>query len=483
LDNKQPFIFMDATLRQLQTAMDRGKITAKELVEMYLKRIDAYDRQGPAIRAMLALNPFSLEQAIELDEERKLRGSRGSLHGIPIVIKDNCNTKDMPTTGGTKVLESFVPADDSDIVKKLREAGAIILGKTNLHELALFGLTLSSLGGQTLNPYDLTKTPGGSSGGTGAAVSANFAAAGTGTDTVNSIRSPASANNLVGIRPTKGLVSLEGIIPVSSTQDNAGPIARTVEDAAILLEVMAGNGETYTKSLKLQGLLGTRIGLLRNLFGKEQIHEEVNRITELAITQMHALGAEIVEITVPELDSNQLLQNLDVQRYELKNELERYLSTYNAPVGTLGELIDAGNYESSVQIMLNVVRSLKNHADHPEYQERLIKIENLKKQLLQVMVENRLDVFLYPHQKRLVVDIGEESQIDRNGIVGALTGFPAITFQGGFSKLTVTAAIGIPVGIEFLGKPYHEAKLLAMAYAYEKAANHRRIPPMTPPLQ
>ena len=480
---KQPFLLMDATINQMQAAMDSGKITALELTKLYLKRIAAYDQQGPEIRSMLALNPDVLEQASELDKERKRQGSRGPLHGIPIVIKDNYSTKDMPTTCGTKVLEDFVPLDDSAVVKKLREAGTIILGKTNLHELALFGLTYSTLGGQTRNPYDLTKTPGGSSGGTGAAVSANFAAVGTGTDTVNSIRSPASANNLVGIRPTRGLVNLEGIMPVSFTQDNAGSLARTVEDAAVLLEVMVDNGTAYTKSLDQHGLMGTRIGVLRNLFGREQIHEEVNQITELALEEMRRLGAQIVEITISGLDADQLLRNMDVQRYEMKHELNRYFSTYKAPVNTFDELVETGNYDASLEPLLREIQFLTNPLGQSDYKERLQKIEELKKQVLKVMDEYHVDTLLYPHQKRLVVDIGEESQIDRNGIVGALTGFPTITFQGGFSRPTKTALIGIPVGIEFMGRPHQEEKLISMAFAFEQATNHRRMPPTTPALE
>jgi amidase len=292
---------------------------------------------------MLAINPFALEQASELDLERKLRGARGPLHGIPIVLKDNYNTKDMPTTGGAMALASFIPADDAFAVKKLKDAGAVILGKTNMHEMALFGLTRSSLGGQTVNPYDLTRTPGGSSGGSGAAVSANFAVAGTGTDTVNSIRSPASANNLVGIRPTKGLVNIDGIIPVSFTQDNAGQIARTVGDAAIMLEAMADSDERYSKSLDKRGLEGVKIGVLLNLFGTDQVHEEVNRSTEIAIKEMELLGAQVVEITIPGLGADKLLRDLDVQRYEMKPEINRYFSNREAPAATLGSSSPKGS--------------------------------------------------------------------------------------------------------------------------------------------
>jgi Asp-tRNA(Asn)/Glu-tRNA(Gln) amidotransferase A subunit family amidase len=479
IQQNRPFSIIDATFTEFQQAMETGLLTSRKLVEAYFNRIEANDRQGPHVQAMLALNPFALEQADELDEERKRQGPRGPLHGLPIVVKDNYNTKDMPTTGGTQVLAGFVPSADCRIVQNLCNAGAIILGKTNLHELALFGLTCSTLGGQTKNPYDATKTPGGSSGGTGVAVSANFAAAGTGTDTVNSNRSPASANNLVGIRPTKGLINLEGIIPVSFTQDNAGPIARTVEDAAFLLEAMVDHDHDFSCSAGLHphGLQGKRIGVLRSFFGKSPIHEEVNRITETALRQMQESGARMIDLTSDDIVAEQLIMEFDVQRFEIKQELDHYLSDYQAPARTIEELLDKGSYEPSIELFLKSAISIEDPLNDPEYQKRLKKIKDLKAMVLDILDEHHLDALVYPHQKRLVVDIGEASQSDRNGILAALTGCPAITFQAGFSITTSTAPIGIPVGIEFLGRPYDEAKIIQMAYAFQAAVNHRRIPP------
>ncbi|MFC5653339.1 amidase family protein [Paenibacillus solisilvae] len=475
----RPFSIIDATFNELQQAMETGMVTSRDLVETYLNRIEANDRKGPKLQAMLSINPYALEQADELDKERQQQGSRGPLHGIPIVVKDNYNTADMPTTGGTKALAGFVASTDCHIVQNLRNAGAIILGKTNLHELALFGLSWSTLGGQTKNPYDLTKTPGGSSGGTGVAVSANFAAAGTGTDAVNSIRSPASANNLVGIRPTKGLMNLEGILPVSCTQDNAGPIARTVEDAAILFEAMEGYSHTYSSDLNNHGLNGKRIGVLRSFFGKSEVHEEVNLIAEHTLRQMQELGAQMIDLAAIDLEAERLLLELDVQRFEIRNELERYFTIHQAPVQTMEELLIKGNYEPSIEKFLKTAIAIEEPLNHPEYHKRLKKINELKEELLSIFSEHLLDALVYPHQKRLVVDIGEASQYDRNGILAALTGFPAITFQGGFSSPSKTAPIGIPIGIELLGKPYDDAKIIQMAYACEAAVKERRIPPFT----
>ncbi len=457
--------------------MDEGLLTARELTAFYLDRIEACDRKGPQLQAMLSVNPHALKQADELDEERVRQGPRGPLHGIPIVVKDNYNTADMPTTAGAEALAGFTAAADCRIVRNLRRAGAIILGKTNLHELALFGLSRSALGGQTKNPYDLTKTPGGSSGGTGAAVSANFAAAGTGTDAVNSVRSPASANNLVGIRPTKGLMDLEGILPVTFTQDNAGPIARTVEDAAILFEVMEGGRYPCRAGLSAQGLAGCRIGVLRSFFGRSREHEEVNLIAGRALRQMEELGAVVIELDEPMLDAEELLRELDVQRFEVRHEMERYFAAYRAPVQTLEELLAAGSFEPPIRAFLESAIGTPDMLEHPEYLQRLRMIGELRDQLNALFAGHRLDALFYPHQKRLVVDIGEDSQYERNGILAALTGFPAITFPGGFSAPTETAPIGVPIGLELLGKPYEDAKLIRMAFAYEKAASMRRFPP------
>lgn len=278
----KPFHLEEASISDLQSAYRSGATTATRVVQAYLARIQAYDQAGPKLNVIISLNPKALDEAAALDEHLRKRAKFvGPLHGIPVLLKDNVNTRDMPTTGGSLSLANYTPATDAAITQKLRSAGAIILAKVNLHEFAIWGETVSSIGGQTLNPYDLTRTPGGSSGGTGAGVSANFAVAGIGTDTVNSIRSPASANCLVGIRPTLGLVSRAGVIPYSFTQDAAGPLARTVTDAAKMLNVLVGYDandpatawsvghieEDYSKFLKADGVKGKRIGVLRSFFG------------------------------------------------------------------------------------------------------------------------------------------------------------------------------------------------------------------------
>ncbi|HEX9577827.1 MAG TPA: amidase family protein, partial [Myxococcales bacterium] len=304
-----PFQIEEASVAQLQAAMAVGVLTSRELTQHYLDRIARYDKAGPKLNAFLLLNPRALAEADALDQERARKGARGPLHGIPVVLKDNMNTKDLPTTGGSIAFAGAQPQEDAFVVAKLRQAGAVLLGKGNLHELARAGTTVSSLGGQTLNPYDLARTPGGSSGGPAAAVAANMAAVSLGSDTVNSIRSPASACDLVGLRPTRGLVSRSGIIPAALTQDMAGPITRTVADAAAVLEAIQGfdpkDGTTdavrgkdlpdYAASLDKSGLRGARIGVLRSFFGQKPEHAEVNRVTDAAIARMKELGAEPVE--------------------------------------------------------------------------------------------------------------------------------------------------------------------------------------------
>src|ERR1700694_2231105 len=298
------FDLMETSIADIHKAMQAGTLTCHNLVQQYLDRVHAYDQQGPAINSMLYINPASLKQADALDQDFQRTHKLKSLSCIPIVLKDNFDTADMPTTAGALTLKGAQPEKDAFAVKRLREAGAIILGKANLQEFASGGISVSSLGGQVKNPYDLTRTPGGSSGGTGAAIAANFAVAGTGSDTGGSIRSPASATSLVGLRPTRGLISRDGIVPVSFTQDTIGPMARNVADAAAVLDAMAGYDpndpvtslsvgnvpKTYTAFLQ-NGLTGARLGVLSNALGTGAEYEEVNKIIARDVELLKAQGA------------------------------------------------------------------------------------------------------------------------------------------------------------------------------------------------
>jgi len=494
----QDFQMMETSISDIHRAMQSGKLTCRSLVQRYLDRIKAYDQQGPAINAMLYVNPKALEQAEAMDKAMKRGAQLKPLQCIPLVLKDNFDTADMPTTGGSLALKGMQPAKDAFTVMRLRQAGALILGKTNMHELAITGITMSSLGGQTKNPYELTRTPGGSSGGTGAALAANFAVVGTGSDTVNSIRSPSSANSLVGIRPTRGLISRAGIIPCSFTQDVGGPITRTVADAAVMLDVMAGYDpddavtalgvgkipQTYTAFLDRTALKGARIGVLRTLFGSAPINQEVNRVMAGALEMLKKQGATLVEVSDPAFDTGMLASDLDVQKWEFKYVFNNYLKAVpNPPVHSLAEFIATGNYHKpTLEKFLASAEAQKDGLNEPEYKDRRVRLDDLRVRLANAMAKDNLVALVYPHQKRLPVMIGDLNQAERNGILASITGFPAITVPAGFSTPTASAPIGVPVGIEFLGQPFSEPQLLKIAYSFEQATHARKPPQSTPPL-
>jgi Asp-tRNA(Asn)/Glu-tRNA(Gln) amidotransferase A subunit family amidase len=489
----KPFHLEEATIGDVQAAYMSGTLTAAKLVQAYLERIQAYDQAGPRLNVVIFLNPKAQEEAAALDEHLRTTGKFvGPLHGIPVLLKDNVNTKDMPTTGGSLSLAGYTPSTDAAITQKLRSAGAIILAKVNLHEFAIWGQTVSSIRGQTLNPYDLTRTPGGSSGGTGAGIAANFAVAGIGTDTVNSIRSPASANSIVGIRPTLGLVSRAGVIPYSFTQDAAGPLARTVTDAAKMLNVLVGYDpndpatawsvgnieKDYTKFLKADGVKGKRIGVLSSFFGNAPVNEEVNKVARRAVEDLRRSGATVIELSTPDLDSGKMTSDISVHLYEFKLALNDYLASGNAPVKSLEEIIASGKFHPDIGDSIKKAQSLEMDDG---YRLRLQKRSELQQRVMKIMADDRLDAIVFPHQQRLVVSVGE-TQVERNGALGSVTGFPSIVVPGGFSAKTPTAALGVPVGIEFFGRPWSERVLIEIAYGYEQATKHRRPPPSTPPM-
>ncbi len=494
--NATEFPVVEATVASVHAALAEGRLSCVQLIESHLQRIAAFDDRGPALNAIITRNDGALEAAAEID--RRLRINRSALRPlecIPVILKDNFDTADLPTTGGSLALAASRPPQDAFVVRKLRDAGAVIVAKANMTELALGGSSLSSMGGQTRNPYDLTRTPGGSSGGTGASIAASFAIIGTGSDTGQSIRSPASAQSLVGIRPTRGLVSRRGIIPASTTQDEAGPITRTVEDAARALSVMVGYDAadpvtalgwqrvppTYTAFLEVEGLKGARIGVLRDLFGDEPVHREVNAVVQLAMDRMSDAGAALIPIRIPELAA--LTDDTQLTQYEFKPAFDAYLARLGrgAPVKTLEELLTSGRFHDSIRGALESYRRAGDGTSSAEYRARLLRRDALRLAVLNVMAEHRLDAILYPHQKRLVVPIGEE-QVERNGVLSNSTGLPAITFPGGFSPATRDAPIGVPVGIELLGVEWGEPTLIKLAFAYEQRAKVRRPPASTPPL-
>jgi Asp-tRNA(Asn)/Glu-tRNA(Gln) amidotransferase A subunit family amidase len=494
----KPFVLEEATVDSIQSAFRDGSLTATGLVQRYLARIAAYDQQGPALRAMIAINPHALHEAARLDAEYQAKkGKVGPLHGIPIILKDNFDTRDLPTSGGNVAMKNSQPAADAFTVDRMRRAGAIILGKANLQEFARGGVSISSLGGQVLNPYDLARTPGGSSGGTGAGLAANFAVLGTGSDTGQSIRSPASANSLVGVRPTRGLVSRGGVMPNSFTQDEIGPIARTVKDAAYLLDAMVGYDPkdpitalgvgkapaSYASALDAKALRGARIGVMTNLMGKEARHGEVNRVMEQVIRTMEGQGATVVRFEVPGYE--QLAANVGTDRFEARAAFDQYFAELgpNQPVTSFRQLVDSRTASPDIQKTMEAEIAIEDGLRNSTYRERTMNREKLRILVAQQLAEHRLDAILYPLQRVLVAPAGQPDQPERNGVLSHGTGFPAVTFPGGFSAPTATAPIGVPVGAELLGPDFSEARLLSLAHAFEQVAKPRKPPVSTPPLR
>lgn len=481
---------IETTISEVHKAMQDGQVSCRELTEFYLEQIARLDQRGPRLNAIIEINPDALKEADELDRRFRECGLTGPLHGIPVLLKDNIQTAGLNTTAGSLSLKDFKPIEDAFIVKRLKAAGALVLAKTNLHEFAIWGETISSVLGQTLNPYDLTRTPGGSSGGTAAAVASNMGLIGIGTDTVNSVRSPASACCLVGIRPTMGLVSRSGIIPCSLTQDTAGPICRSVEDAVRTLDCIAVYDGTdavtargfrkhpasYTDSLKKDGIKGKRLGVLKSFFGSEPCNEAVNEIMRSALSKLEACGATIIYIEEI-IDSQYLTDKVNVNMDDFKADLDAYLASLGGevPMHSMAEIIASGKYHPGIEA--NLKRAMSLAVGTPGYNEKLICQDALKTRLLKLMADYNLDALVFPHQQQLVCKVGG-AQKQRNGVLCAVTGFPSIVVPAGFAA-DENAPIGVPVGMEFVGRPFDEPVLIELAYGFEQAAQVRRPPEFT----
>lgn len=498
------FELEETTIADLQTAMTAGRMTARSITQAYLNRIEELDRKGPALGHVIETNPDALSIADSLDAERKAGRVRGPLHGIPILIKDNIDTADrMTTTAGSLALAGSIPLQDAFVAAKLRAAGAILLGKTNLSEWANFRSTHSTSGwsgrgGQAKNPYVLDRNPCGSSSGSGGAVSANLCSAAVGTETDGSIVCPSSANGIVGIKPTLGLVSRAGIIPIAHSQDTAGPMTRTVTDAAILLNVMAGidprdpatsasrsRGRVdYTKSLDANGLRGARIGVARTkFFGYSDV---TDRLINDAIETMKSQGAVIVDpaniATAGKFDDSEF----DVLLYEFKADLNAYLASLGprAPVKTLQEII-AFNEAHKDQEMpwfgqeIMIQAQAKGPLTEKKYRNELAKNLRLSRTegIDATMNKHRLDAIVAPTgSPAWPTDlINGDHFTGASSTPAAVAGYPNINVPAGFSH-------NLPVGISFFGRAYSEATLIKIAYAYEQGTRHRRAPQFIPSL-
>lgn len=478
------FDVVDKTIPQLQEAMSAGQVTSRQLVELYRARIAAYDRSGPRLNAIVALNPHALDEADALDRERATKGVRGPLHGIPILVKDNYETIGMPTAAGSLALAGYEAKNDAFQVRRLREAGVVIIGKTNMHELAAGITNISSVAGQTRNPYDLGRYPGGSSGGTGAALAANFAAAGMGSDTCGSIRIPASSNNLVGLRGTRGLASGTGIVPLAKTQDIGGPLARTLRDLTIMLDATVGHDpsdpitqasvghvpKTYGDALQPGGLKGTRLGRLRLYFGED---EDGSAVVVKAIDQMKKEGAEVTDIDVPGLAD--LLRDSSVINIEFPSDLREYLASRgDVPVRSLDEIVNLGLYDVAMHQRLTMFLKAPPKDSH-EYRRALIKRDAIRNAVIAAMDEHRVVALVHPTIRRKPARFGEP-QLGTNCQLSAASGLPALAVPAGFTD------DGLPIGLELLGRPWTESELLRLGYGWEHASKLRRVPFSTPPL-
>ena len=474
----------EASIRELQLGMETGALTSASLVAASLARIEAFDDQGPALNALIYLNPQARVQAQALDDERRITGPRSPLHGIPVILKDNYATVDMPTSGGSQVLEDFIPDANATQVQRLLDAGAVILGKANLHEFA-YGITsISSLGGQTRNPYDLTRIPGGSSGGSAAAVAAGFATVGMGSDTCGSIRIPAAYNNLVGLRPTKGLSSIYGVMPLSATQDVAGPLARSITDLAVVLDIVEGYDPLDPATASMQerepprfldqlgtaSLQGVRIGRLLDYY--DTAEPPVQVLLNEALAQMTAQGAVVVDVTIPNL--RDLISRAGLIGQEFEADLNAWLAEFGSTDYTnLEAIVATGLHHDAVDGVLK--RSAAGTQDPMLYAAALTAREELRAAIDAEMLAQDLELLAYPPIGALPVVIGA-AQPGNNCSLSAHSGLPALSLPMGFSPE------GLPMGIELLSGAFTDARLLALGYEFEQLTKHRRTPPSTPSL-
>lgn len=489
------FGIQEATIAEIHQAMEDGRLTAQRLVESYLARIDAYDKQGPALNSIIVVNPNALARAVELDAEFARSGLTGALHGIPIIVKDNYDTAGLETTAGSLSLEGSIPPDDAYQVRQIREAGGIVLAKSNMAEFAFspFETVGSRLPGYTRNPYALNRVSAGSSGGTAAAVAASFGAVGLGTDTGNSIRGPASHQSLVGIRSTMGLTSRDGIVPLNLSRDIGGPLARTVADAVAILDVIAGydpadpvteesqnrRPERYSDFLLAEGLMGTRIGVLRDLSDETADPEVIERLDE-ALEDMRRLGAVIVDpVTVAFDDRSE--PGPPPGCSHLRFELDAYLGSLgpDVPVKSLEEIVDSGRFHPTVGPRLEAALEVDLPPDEqPGCLERAERDEQLRARARAMLEADQLDAVVYPtwdNPPRLIGDLNSPHG-NNSSQLSPPTGFPAITVPMGF------VGGGLPVGLQILGDAWSEPTLISIAYAYEQGTAHRVPPPTTPSL-
>jgi len=486
------FRLEETTIADIQASFRTGLLTCRSLVEQYIARIDAYDKTGPSLNAIVLVNPDALTIADDLDRRFRQAGPVGPMHCVPVLVKDNYETIDMPTTAGSLSLKGMMTGKDAFVVKRLRDAGAVMIAKSNMAEFAFSPVeTVNSiLPGYTRNPYDTRRVTAGSSGGSAAATAANLAAMGLASDTGDSIRGPAAHQALVGLRSTMGLVSRAGVVPLSLAADIAGAVTRTVADTAAVLQVIAGEDANdavtagsrghvdpnYAAALRPDGLKGARVGVLHQAYDTPTLDPEVDRVFRGAIGELRNLGADVADpVAVEDFDAMRRAQGGGCNQF--KYDLNNYLAGLGdkAPLHSLDDIVKSRRFHPSIQQRLE---SAQSSTDVPGQSAGCRSREDFREKLragvLKLLDERQLDALIYPtwsNPPRLIGDLNTPGG-DNNQVFAPSTGFPAITVPMGYTRNDT-----LPAGLQFFGRPWSEATLLRLAYAYEQATHHRKPPP------
>jgi Asp-tRNA(Asn)/Glu-tRNA(Gln) amidotransferase A subunit family amidase len=492
----EEFEIVETTIDEIHAAMEAGELTSEYLVTTYIKRIERYDQAGPELNSVVTVNDGAVERAVELDQILEQQGLTGPLHGIPVLVKDQAETAGITTTFGSETCAEYVPEMDATLVTKLKDAGAVVLAKTTLPDFASAYFGYSSATGQTRNPYDTDRDPGGSSAGSGAGVAANLGTIGIAEDTGGSIRVPAANCNLYGIRVTTGLISRTGFSPIVPRQDTPGPIARTVTDMSQLLDVLVGyDGQdswtgavsqtpdsSYTEYLNADGLEGKRLGVLRGAFGDDDDPraERVTQTVESALESLTEAGAELVDpVSIADVEAQ--IRETTVYGYHATIHLNAFLEARDGiQYDSVREIYDAGAYHQDLDLIRDIAKTADNPAEELQYWRDTFNQTSFRRDVLETFAANELDAIVFPDVQVVAPKISElgdrytTSNFPTNTPIAAQTQCPAISMP---AELTDD---GLPVGVELLGTPYDEHRLIEMAYAYEQVAD-TRSPPTTAP--
>ena len=495
------FNLHEATVKDVHEAYESGDATCVEVVERYLERIEAYDEAGPELNSVITVNQDAVDRAAELDEAYERSGPVGPLHGIPVVVKDQVETAGIRTTFGSEAFDEYTPEEDARLVEKLRDAGVVVLAKTNLPDWATSWFGYSSVNGRTKNPYALERDPGGSSSGTGAAVAANLGTIGVGEDTGGSIRLPAAYNNLFGIRVTPGLISRTGMSPLVVSQDTPGPMARTAEELAVFLDVAVGYDDedeftaatamsdeagSYVETLDADAFDGARVGVLRNAFGDDDDPDAapVNRRVDAGLDRMVDLGAELVDpLEIPDLET--YLDETSLYIAQSKRDLDEFFAAREGtPVDSVSELYDSGQYHELLDLFIGIAEDgPEDPEEFPGYWKRMALQSEFQRELLSLYAEHDLDALACPDAQVIpplaeTIEAGELDTLSfpTNTVIASQANTCAVSVPAGLTD------DGHPVGIELIGRPYDEAGLLSLAYAFDQATDHREPPETAPPL-